>query len=103
MFLGNTRHLLMTLLCRADAVILGMGVVPATPYLPAHSGVNRAADGSISVDAFLHAGSDVFAAGDIASYPYWLTGERVRVEHWNHAMEMGARSIFVFAREHFLS
>lgn len=75
--------------CRCDAVVLGMGVVPATPYLSFDSTIRKAANGAVMVDPFLHAGNDVYVAGDIANFPYWLTGDRVRVEHWNLAMEMG--------------
>jgi NADPH-dependent 2,4-dienoyl-CoA reductase/sulfur reductase-like enzyme len=33
---------------------------------------------------------NIFAAGDIASYPYWVTGERVHISHWNVALDQGS-------------
>jgi NADPH-dependent 2,4-dienoyl-CoA reductase/sulfur reductase-like enzyme len=32
----------------------------------------------------------VFAAGDIASYPFWYTGQRARIEHYNEAIYQGS-------------
>jgi NADPH-dependent 2,4-dienoyl-CoA reductase/sulfur reductase-like enzyme len=32
----------------------------------------------------------VYAAGDVASYPYWLSGGSTRVEHWNQAIYEGS-------------
>ena len=31
----------------------------------------------------------MFAAGDVASYPYWYTGEQARIEHYNEAIYQG--------------
>lgn len=38
-------------------------------------------NGGIETDVFLKAAKNVYAAGDIASYPYWVTGDHVRIEH----------------------
>jgi NADPH-dependent 2,4-dienoyl-CoA reductase/sulfur reductase-like enzyme len=38
--------------------------------------------------------SNIFAAGDITNYPYFLTGERARVEHYNEAIEQGTIAAF---------
>eukprot|EP00744_Colponema_vietnamica_P004209 GILI01006321.1.p1 GENE.GILI01006321.1~~GILI01006321.1.p1 ORF type:complete len:644 (-),score=270.29 GILI01006321.1:147-2021(-) len=70
----------------ADAVFVGAGIVPATSFL---KGVPLRRDGSVAVDPFLKAKPNVYAAGDIATFPYWLTGEQVRVEHWNVAQQHG--------------
>lgn len=70
----------------ADIVIVGAGVVPATSFV---KGVTKAPDGSIVTDAFLRAGPGLYAAGDIARFPFWLTGERIRMEHWQIAQQTG--------------
>jgi hypothetical protein len=38
---------------------------------------------------FLKAADGLWAAGDVARYPYHLTGEAVRVEHWGMAQTQG--------------
>ncbi|KIX07708.1 uncharacterized protein Z518_02362 [Rhinocladiella mackenziei CBS 650.93] len=78
----------------ADLVILGIGVAPATEYLRDNSSVHLLKDGSLSVDEnFAVRGlSDVYAVGDIATYPYngpGGEGKPVRIEHWNVAQNMG--------------
>lgn len=72
----------------ADLVILGTGVTPATSFI--QDGIELAKDGSVKVDPYLRTStSNVFAAGDMAEFPYYVTGERARVEHWNHATQQG--------------
>lgn len=78
----------------ADLVILGVGVAPETSYLKNNSAVQLQKDGSLQTDAhFAVAGlSDVYAVGDIASYPYHGPGGNgglVRIEHWNVAQNAG--------------
>lgn len=78
----------------ADLVILGVGVAPATEYLRGNSEVTLNKDGSLTVDEkFAVKGlSDVYAIGDIATYPYHGPGGNgtpVRIEHWNVAQNMG--------------
>lgn len=78
----------------ADLVILGIGVGPATEYLKDNKEVELNKDGSLNVDAnFQVKGmSDVYAIGDIATYPYNGPGGKdtpVRIEHWNVAQNMG--------------
>lgn len=71
---------------KADMVVIGIGVRPATNFI---EGVERAEDGGVLVDETLKAGDGVYAAGDIARFPYWLTGEPIRVEHWRLACQHG--------------
>ncbi len=80
----------------ADLVILGIGVKPATEYLKDNSEVELNKDGSLNVDdSFAVKGlRDVYAIGDIATYPYNGPGGNntpVRIEHWNVAQNMGRR------------
>lgn len=52
-------------------------------------------DGGIVCDPFLKtSAADVYAAGDIASYPYWVTGGSLRTEHWNTALDQGTHAAF---------
>ncbi|KIY02377.1 uncharacterized protein Z520_02515 [Fonsecaea multimorphosa CBS 102226] len=78
----------------ADLVILGIGVYPETTYLRNNPKVQLEKDGSIAVDEnFAVKGlQDVWALGDIATYPYHGPGGNgtpVRIEHWNVAQNMG--------------
>ncbi|KAK5047435.1 hypothetical protein LTR84_006531 [Exophiala bonariae] len=78
----------------ADLVILGIGVRPATDYLQDNSAIKLEKDGSVAVDEnFAVKGlSDVWAIGDIATYPYHGPGgggSPVRIEHWNVAQNQG--------------
>ncbi|KAK5945686.1 Apoptosis-inducing factor 1 [Knufia obscura] len=78
----------------ADLVILGVGVKPGTEYLKDNDSVQLEKDGSLSVDEnFAVKGlQDVYAIGDIATYPYHGpggNGKPVRIEHWNVAQNMG--------------
>ncbi len=70
----------------ADLVVVGIGVRPATDFI---KGLKKAEDGSIIVDSSLSAASGVYAAGDIAAFPDWRTGRRIRIEHWRLACQHG--------------
>ena len=77
----------------AEVVLLGTGIQPSSQYI--QEGIDLEADGSIKVNPFLQTSApNVYAAGDIASYPYHLTGGRARVEHWNHATQQGEVAAF---------
>ncbi|KAF1944600.1 rubredoxin-NAD(+) reductase [Clathrospora elynae] len=78
----------------ADLVIEGVGVAPATEYLKDNSSVTLEKDGSLKTDeSFAVNGlKDVYAIGDIATYPYHGpggNGSPVRIEHWNVAQNAG--------------
>jgi len=78
----------------ADLVIEGVGVAPATEYLKGNSSVTLEKDGSLKTDeSFAVDGlKDVYALGDIATYPYHGPGgdgSPVRIEHWNVAQNAG--------------
>ncbi|TPX36664.1 hypothetical protein SmJEL517_g01365 [Synchytrium microbalum] len=74
----------------ADVIVIGAGVIPKTDFLK-DSGIKLDRDGGITVDAQLRVpdAEGVFAVGDVARYPYHVTGEMVRVEHWNVAQNHG--------------
>ncbi|MDY7020881.1 MAG: FAD-dependent oxidoreductase [Cyanobacteriota bacterium] len=71
----------------ADLVIVGVGVEPVTDFL---SGVNiNDKDNSVIVDEYLQAAENIYAAGDIARFPYAPIGELTRIEHWRLAAQHG--------------
>jgi apoptosis-inducing factor 3 len=70
----------------ADLVIAGVGVRPACDFL---HGIDLLPDGSVTVDEFFCAAKDLYAAGDIATFPLPYTGEKVRIEHWRTAQQQG--------------
>jgi 3-phenylpropionate/trans-cinnamate dioxygenase ferredoxin reductase component len=72
-----------------DLVVVGVGTVPATREFDA---LALAPDGGIEVDARLETSAPgVFAAGDVASHAHPVLG-RVRVEHFDNAIKMGAHA-----------
>ncbi|KAK5994767.1 Apoptosis-inducing factor 1 [Cladobotryum mycophilum] len=78
----------------ADLVILGVGVSPATEYLRDNKVARLEQDGSLKTDEhFAVVGlKDVYAIGDITTYPYHGPGgdgKFVRIEHWNVAQNSG--------------
>jgi NAD(P)H-nitrite reductase large subunit len=80
-----------------DICVVGAGVIPTTKFV---RGVTIERDQSIVCDKFLQAADGLYAGnsqdcisdllgGDIARYPYYLTGESVRIEHWGMAQNHG--------------
>ena len=75
-------------------VLIGAGVKPATAFLK-DSGLDMESDGGLKLDPFLQTNDkNIFAAGDIASYPYWPTGKHQRSEHWITALDQGSFAAF---------
>ena len=72
----------------ADMVIIGVGVEPNTNYL---QGIKlNEKDRSIQVNSYLQTEiKDIYAAGDIAQFPYAPMGEPTRIEHWRLAAQHG--------------
>ena len=70
----------------ADLVVVGLGVSPATDIL---KGIKKREDRSVTVDSRLRLADTLFAAGDIAAFPYRGDGALVRVEHWRVAQQQG--------------
>ena len=72
----------------ADAVVVGIGVLPNTAVADA-AGL-ALAEGGVAVDATLRTSDpDIYAAGDIAAHDHPRYGRRVRVEHWANAKDQG--------------
>ncbi|MBE9060723.1 FAD-dependent oxidoreductase [cf. Phormidesmis sp. LEGE 11477] len=71
----------------ADMVVVGIGVKPATDFVEGL--LMNEKDGSILVNQYLQAKPDVYAAGDIARFPHFITGQPTRIEHWQLAMQQG--------------
>jgi NADPH-dependent 2,4-dienoyl-CoA reductase/sulfur reductase-like enzyme len=72
----------------ADAVVAGLGIVPETALaeaagLPVENGIVVDEHGRVD------GRDDVFAAGDVASFPSPVLGKRFRVEHEDHANTHG--------------
>jgi NADPH-dependent 2,4-dienoyl-CoA reductase/sulfur reductase-like enzyme len=71
----------------ADFVVLGVGVAPRTALAAAAAlTVER---GIVVDDQFRTSADGVYAAGDVASFPDFRTGARVRIEHWQVAERQG--------------
>ena len=72
----------------ADAIVAGLGIVPATDLAEA-AGLD--VDDGILVDELGRAGGrdDVYAAGDVARFPVPALGGTRRVEHEDHANTHG--------------
>lgn len=69
----------------ADAVVVGIGAIPSTE-LAEKAGL--AVDRGILVDETLRTSDpDIFAIGDVASQQHPVLGRRIRVEHWDTAIE----------------
>lgn len=73
----------------ADVVVVGIGVTPRTQWL---EGSGLSIDNGIVCDSTTLAGPGVVAAGDIARWYNPLFDEVMRVEHWEHALEMGSHA-----------
>ena len=70
----------------ADLALVGLGIKPATDAI---SGLPCNDDGSLNVDAQLRVADGLYAAGDIARFPYRGDGPAIRVEHWRVAQQHG--------------
>jgi 3-phenylpropionate/trans-cinnamate dioxygenase ferredoxin reductase subunit len=71
-----------------DFAVVGVGVEPVTDFLR-DSGM--ALDNGIAVDEYCRTSiPGVHAAGDIANHYHPAAGRRLRVEHWQNAMQQGA-------------
>ena len=71
----------------ADLLVVGIGVT-VNDRLARDAGL--ATDNGVLVDERLRTSDpDVFAAGDVANHLHPVLGRRIRVEHWDTAIEQG--------------
>ena len=71
-----------------DFAVVGVGVEPAVDFL-AGSGIEM--ENGILTDEYCRTNIDgIYAAGDVANHYHPLLQRRLRVEHWQNAMQQGA-------------
>jgi NADPH-dependent 2,4-dienoyl-CoA reductase/sulfur reductase-like enzyme len=74
----------------ADFALVGIGIVPNVE-LAERCGLET--DNGILVDEELKTSSPgIYSAGDVANFPYLALGQRMRVEHWDHAVNQGEQA-----------
>ncbi|SJN42660.1 Ferredoxin reductase [Microbacterium esteraromaticum] len=74
-------------LTAADVVVVGIGAIPSTE-LAEQAGLSI--DRGILVDENLRTSDpDIYAIGDVATQQHPVLGRRIRVEHWDTAIEQG--------------
>lgn len=73
----------------ADLVVVGIGVSPNTGWL---HGSGLLIEDGVLCDATTLAAPGVVACGDVARWPNPLYDEVMRVEHWEHALDMGSHA-----------
>jgi 3-phenylpropionate/trans-cinnamate dioxygenase ferredoxin reductase component len=71
-----------------DFAVLGVGVEPVVDLV---AGTTIETDNGILVDEYCRSTvEDVYAAGDVANHSHPVFQRRMRVEHWQNAMQQGA-------------
>ena len=80
----------------AQMVVIGHGISPNTSFLKrTETDVKVDDKGAVICDPFLQTSDpNIFAAGDVASFPFWQTGKNTRVEHWINAQDTGSYAAF---------
>ena len=68
----------------ADLVVVGIGVTPATDWLPENLKDEK---GAVETDNKFSVSANIYAAGDVAKFPY--NNKKVRIEHWKVACDQG--------------
>lgn len=74
----------------SDVLVAGVGIEPSVDLavdagLKVHNG--------IEVNAHLETScQDIFAAGDVAWFPYRVLNKNMRIEHWDHAKKQGKQA-----------
>ena len=70
-----------------DVTLAGIGVTPNTQLAEA---AGLTVSNGVETDDHLRAGDDVWAIGDIANYQSVIHGKRLRIEHWDVALNQGS-------------
>lgn len=71
----------------SDLVIVGVGT---EPNIQLAQGAGLEIGDGIVVDEYLRTSHpDIYAAGDNAFFPYRALGQRMRIEHWDNALNQG--------------
>lgn len=73
-----------------DLLIAGIGITPAVK--PAETAGLKTADGVVVNEYLQTSDPDIFAAGDIADFPYAALNRQMRVEHWDNALNQGKQA-----------
>lgn len=77
---------------KADMVILGTGCKPNTQFL-GNSTITKSEGDFVNCDVFMRTNDkNVYASGDVASYPYFYTAERLNCSHYSDAISQGVYS-----------
>jgi 3-phenylpropionate/trans-cinnamate dioxygenase ferredoxin reductase subunit len=83
---GFTTHTRAGQTIQSDMVVVGIGIEPAVE-LAAGLAVEN---GIVVTDGLQTSSFGVYAAGDNAAFPYAALGRRMRIEHWDNALNQGA-------------
>jgi 3-phenylpropionate/trans-cinnamate dioxygenase ferredoxin reductase subunit len=70
-----------------DLVLAGIGV---TPNISLAKEAGLSTDSGVLTDQRLQAADDIWAVGDIAEYDSVIHGRRIRIEHWDVALNHGS-------------
>ncbi len=72
---------------QSDLLIVGIGIAPVTD-LAQQAGLK--VSNGIDVNEYLQTSDpDIYAAGDVAFFPYRALGQNMRIEHWDNALNQG--------------
>src|SRR5215203_1936441 len=70
-----------------DFAVVGLGIEPVTELL---AGTGAEIDNGIVVDEYCRTGVEgIYAAGDVANHYHPVFERRIRVEHWQNALNQG--------------
>ena len=74
----------------SDIVIVGVGITPSTG-LAEEAGL--VTGNGVVVNGYLQTSdADIYAAGDVAFFPYATLGKTTRIEHWDNSLNQGVHA-----------